>query len=212
MSDSFHATMKVTGVDPVKSLVSKRSIGCSRCDNLGRGLHGDDHTDDDMTEKLAESIEAFDQTVSRQDTHTVNYEASEVLLNESASMSQTGTARELPPPMPRSNTHVNENNITDTEISRNSNGSRKYTKKHPKKQFRYICRKFSIATILVFRNNRYRLIFGFFVFFVFFLFSQGCSNRGKIIHLYENDSMIVSNVSFFDECCCPRDVKIPTKS
>ena len=44
-------------------------------------------------------------------------------------MSQTRTTRELPPPMPGPNTllntHVNQNNITDTEISLSSNGNGK---------------------------------------------------------------------------------------
>ena len=34
MSDSFHVAMKVTGADPVKFLMSGRSMECSRCDNL----------------------------------------------------------------------------------------------------------------------------------------------------------------------------------
>ena len=72
----------------------------------GCTLNRVDHTDDGMTEKPAESIEAFDQTASREVKHTVNYETSEASLNESASMSQTGTARELPPPMPGPNTFI----------------------------------------------------------------------------------------------------------
>ena len=155
MSDSFHAAMKVTGVDPVKFLMSGKSIECSRCDNLGCKLYGDDHTGDDMSEKPAESIEAFDQTLSRLDTHTVNCESSETSMNGSTAMSQTRTVRELPPPMsgPNTslNTHVNQNNITDTIISRHSSENCKCTNKHPKSQSaRHISRKScsSIATIV----------------------------------------------------------------
>ena len=209
MSDSFHATMKVTGADPVKFLMSGRSMECSRCDNLGCKLYGDDHTDDDMSEKPGESIEAFDQTASRRDTHTVNCETNEASMNGSISctaMSQTRTARELPPPMsgPNTslNTYVNQNNITDTIISRNSNGNG--TNKHRKSQSTTnICRKsFSIATIVseTIDSGSYS-----------FVIAQGCNKHLNTVHFYESDSPIVSNVRFFSECC-PRDVKIPTKA
>ena len=209
MSDSFHAAMKVTGADPVKFLMSGRSMECSRCDNLGCKFYGDDHTDYDMSEKPAESIEAFDQTLSRRDTHTVNCETSETSMNGSiscAAMSQTRTARELPPPMsvPNTslNTHVNQNNITDTIISRNSNGNG--TNKHRKSQSTTnICRKsFSIATIVseTIDSGSYS-----------FVISQGGNKHLNTVHIYESDFPIVSNVRFFSECC-PRDVKIPAKA
>ena len=201
MSDSFHTAVKVTGADPVKFLMSGRSMECSRCDNLGCKLYGDDHTDDDMSEKPAESIEAFDQTPSRRDTHTVNCETSETSMNGSircAAISQTRTARELPPPMsvPNTslNTHVNQNNITDTIISRNSNGNGKCTNKRRKSQSTtHICRKsLSITTIVseTIDTDSYSLVI-----------SQGCNKHLNMVHFYESDSPIVFNVEFFSERC-----------